>query len=83
MSDRLEELKGRARGGVGRVTGDRRLVSDGETQAEAAKSKRENKGALREAAGTVQEGLGMLTGNEQTKAEGKANRLRGKRDQAG
>ena len=41
------------------------------------------KGAVREAGGAVKEGVGKLTGDEATQAEGAAEKLRGKAERAG
>jgi uncharacterized protein YjbJ (UPF0337 family) len=83
MSDRIDELKGNLKEGVGKVTGNERLEAEGEAEADVAKARRETKGAAREAAGSVKEGVGKLVDNERLEAEGKADRLRGKAEQAG
>lgn len=83
MSDRLDELKGKAKEGLGKVTGKEDVEAQGASEAAAAKATRETKGAAREVGGTLKEGVGKLTGDEATQAEGQADRLRGKAEQAG
>jgi uncharacterized protein YjbJ (UPF0337 family) len=65
--------------------GNEKLETEGEAEAEAtgAKAARETKGAAREARGTVKKGLGKLTGDEATEAEGEGDHLRGKADRLG
>ena len=82
MSDRIDELKGNLKEGLGHLTGNERLEVEGEVQAEAARARRKTSGVLREAAGTVKEGIGKLTGNEVTEVEGTAEKLRGQAEQA-
>ena len=83
MGERFDEMKGNVKEGVGKLTGNERLEAEGETEADAAKAKRETKGAAKQVGGTIKEGVGKLTGDEVTEAEGKADRLRGKADRAG
>lgn len=83
MSDRIDELKGDVKEGLGNLTGNKRLEAEGEVQSDAARAKRKTKGALREAGGAVKEGFGKLTGDEVTQAEGTAEKLRGKAEQTG
>ncbi len=78
MSDRIEELKGRVKEGVGKITGNERLEAEGDAQAEVARGDRKAKGAAREAGGVIKETVGKITGDEVIEAEGKAERLRGK-----
>lgn len=83
MSDRIDELKGNLKEGLGDLTGNERLEAEGEVQADTARAKRKVKGALRQAGGAVKEGLGKLTGDEVTQVEGTAQKLRGEAEQAG
>lgn len=83
MSDRMDELKGNVKEGVGKLTGNERLEAEGDAEADAAKARRETKGAAREAGGAIKEKLGDVTGSERTEAEGKADKLRGKAERAG
>jgi len=83
MSDRIDELKGDAKEGWGKLTGNERAEAEGRAEADKAKAMRETKGALKEAGGSLKEGVGKLTGNEQLQAEGEADRLGGKAKQLG
>ena len=83
MGDRIDELRGKVKEGLGKLTGNERLEAEGEVQSGTARAKRKTKGALREAGGAVKEGFGKLTGREVTEAEGTAEKLRGKAEQAG
>jgi uncharacterized protein YjbJ (UPF0337 family) len=78
MGDRIDELGGELKKGVGELTGDTRLAAEGEVQSGHARAKRKAKGALREAGGAVEERLGELTGDEAATAEGTAEKLRGR-----
>src|SRR6187200_850817 len=64
MGDRMDEMKGNVKEGVGKLTGNERLEAEGDAQADAAKARRETKGAMRQAGGKVKEAVGDLTGNE-------------------
>ncbi len=83
MSDRMDELKGNVKEGVGKVTGNERLEVEGDAEADAAKARRETKGAVRETGGKIKEGLGKLTGTESLEAEGNADQVRGKAQKLG
>jgi uncharacterized protein YjbJ (UPF0337 family) len=83
MSDRLDELKGNVKEGIGKVTGSERLEAEGDAEAGAAKARRETKGAMWQTGGKVKEGVGDPTDNERLEAEGKANQLRGRADRIG
>jgi uncharacterized protein YjbJ (UPF0337 family) len=83
MSDRIAELKGILKEGLGTLTGNERLEAEGEVQSGTARAKRKAKGALRQVGGAVKEGLGKLTGDEVTQVEGTAQKLRGAAEQAG
>jgi uncharacterized protein YjbJ (UPF0337 family) len=83
MSDRMDELKGNVKEGVGKLTGNERLEAEGDTEADAAKARRETKGAVRQVGGKVKEAVGDLTGNDRLEAEGEADQLRGTVDRLG
>lgn len=83
MGDRLDELKGNVKEGIGKVTGNERLEAEGDTQADVARARRKTKGAMRQAGGKVKETVGDLIGNERLEAEGKADELRGRADRLG
>jgi uncharacterized protein YjbJ (UPF0337 family) len=77
MGDRIDEMKGNVKEGWGKLTGDRRTEAEDEAEADAARAKRETKGALEEAGGHIKEGIGHALGDRSLEAEGKADRLRG------
>jgi uncharacterized protein YjbJ (UPF0337 family) len=79
----MDEMKGNVKEGVGKLTGNERLEAEGDAQSDAAKARRETKGAMRQAGGKVKEAVGDLTGNERLEAEGEADQLRGKADRLG
>ncbi|TAK24409.1 MAG: CsbD family protein [Chloroflexota bacterium] len=83
MGDRVDELKGDLKRGLGSVTGDKRLEAEGQVQTDDARAKRKTKGALRQAGGALKERFGKLIGDEVTQAEGIAEKLRGKAERAG
>jgi uncharacterized protein YjbJ (UPF0337 family) len=83
MGERIDELKGTVKKGLGTLTGNTRLEAEGTMQTGVARAKRKTKGALREAGGAVREGLGKLTGNLATQARGTAGKLRGKAERTG
>ena len=83
MGDRIDELKGRLKKGIGTLTGNTRLEAEGAVQAGVARATRKTRGVLHEAGGAVQEGLGKLTGDLATQATGTAKKLRGKAERTG
>lgn len=83
MGERIDELKGKVKKGLGSLTGNTRLEAEGTVQAGAARAKRKARGMLHQAGGAVQEGLGKLTGNLTTQAKGTAKKLRGTSERTG
>ena len=83
MADRLDELKGRVKEGIGKVTGDEGLEDKGKSEAEGSRVKRKIKGAAKEAGGAVKQGAGKVVGDRRTEAEGKADRVSGKTQRSG
>jgi uncharacterized protein YjbJ (UPF0337 family) len=83
MGDRINELTGKLKKGIGALTGNTGLQAEGEMQSGTARARRKTKGALREAGGAVKEGIGKLTGDLTTQAEGTAGKLRGKAERSG
>ena len=77
MSERVDELKGDVKQGLGKLTGNERLEAEGKAEHDAAKAERELKGAANQAKGSVKEEIGKLTGDESLEAEGAADRLKG------
>ena len=83
MSERMDEMKGNLKQGIGKMTGDEDMQAEGRAEHDAAKAKREIKGAGTELKGHVEEGVGRVTGNEETRVRGVADQLKGKADRAG
>ena len=83
MNERVDELKGKMKQGLGSLTGNTGLEAEGEVQSTVARTKRKTKGALHEAAGAVKEEFGKLTGSLGTQAEGTAEKLAGKAEKTG
>jgi uncharacterized protein YjbJ (UPF0337 family) len=83
MGDRIDELKGNVKQGVGKATGDKDLEAEGHAEHDAAHAKREAKGVGNQVKGSVEEGVGKLTGDEEMRARGTADRLKGDTQRAG
>lgn len=83
MGNRIDELKGRLKKGLGKLTGNTRLEAEGGVEAGVARTKRKTKGVFDEAGGAVQEGIGKLTGNLGTQAKGTAKKLGGRAERTG
>ena len=83
MGERMDELKGNVKGGVGKLTGDEQTEAEGRGEAQSARAERKTKGAFLETGGSLKEGAGDLLGNEQMEAEGKADRLKGEARHSG
>lgn len=83
MGERIEEVKGNLKQGVGKVTGDEDLQAEGQAEHDTAKATRETKGAVNQVKGSVEEGLGKVTGDDETRARGVADRLKGDSERAG
>lgn len=79
-----EQVGGKIKEGVGKVTGSEQMQAEGaaqeakgEAHEEAAKAGERAQGATEELAGTLKNRAGALIGNEQLQAEGKAKELEG------
>lgn len=83
MGDRVDELKGNVKEGVGDLTGNDEMKREGEQESATAKAKRETEGAVDKAAGKVQEEWGDLTDDASNEAKGKARQVEGEAKQAG
>ena len=81
--DRMDELKGRIKEGVGGLTDNEQQEAEGKAEAERARVGREVEGAADSATGAVQEGWGKLTGDASTEAEGKVRQAGGDIKRAG
>jgi uncharacterized protein YjbJ (UPF0337 family) len=83
MGERLDELKGNVKQGVGKATGDTDLQAEGKAEHDTARAKRETKGLGNQIKGSVEEGLGKVTGDDETRARGVADRLKGDTQRTG
>jgi uncharacterized protein YjbJ (UPF0337 family) len=83
MAERMDEAKGNIKQGIGKVTGDRDLETEGRAEHDTAKGKREVKGMGNQLKGSAEEGLGKVTGDEETRARGTADRLKGDAERTG
>jgi uncharacterized protein YjbJ (UPF0337 family) len=83
MGDRIDEMKGSVKKGVGKVTGDKELEAEGQAERDTAHAARQAKGVGNQVKGSVEEGVGRLTGDEETRARGVADRLTGNAQRTG
>ena len=83
MGDRMHEIKGDVKAGVGTVTGNEELEAEGRAEHDSAHAAREAKGMGNQVKGRVEEGVGRMTGDEETEARGMADRLKGDTQRAG
>jgi uncharacterized protein YjbJ (UPF0337 family) len=83
MGDRIDELKGSVKQGVGKVTGDKDLEAEGQAEHDAAHVTRQAKGVGNQIKGSVEEGVGKVTGDEEARARGAADRLKGDAQRTG
>jgi uncharacterized protein YjbJ (UPF0337 family) len=83
MEDRLHELKGNVKQGVGKVTGNEEMQAEGRAEHDTAHAARKAKGLGNQVKGRVEEGVGRVTGDEETEARGVADRLKGDAQRAG
>lgn len=82
MAGRSEELKGKMKEGLGKLTGDEALEAEGTGQQKAGETQRKASGAINEAKGSVKDTLGDALDSPTMEAEGKADRLRGKAERS-
>ena len=83
MGDRIDEMKGSVKQGVGKLTGDKELEAEGHAEHDTAHAARQVKGVGNQVKGTLKEGAGNLTGDEETRARGIADRLKGDTQRTG
>jgi uncharacterized protein YjbJ (UPF0337 family) len=83
MGERIDEMKGKVKEGVGKVTGNEKLEAEGRVEHDTAKASREIKGAGNQIKGNIEEGLGKVTGDEETHARGIADRMKGDTQRTG
>ncbi len=83
MGDRMDELKGKAKQGLGDVTGDEQMKQEGQGEEALARGKREVKIAAEQATGKLKEGLGRMTGDTGTEAQGDVDQMKGEAGRTG
>jgi uncharacterized protein YjbJ (UPF0337 family) len=83
MGNRMDELQGQIKQGLGTLTGNEDMERDGAMQSEKARMEREAEGAVDQAAGAVEEKAGDLTDDPETKLKGKARQAEGDIKRAG
>ena len=83
MGDRIDELQGKTKEGVGNLTGNEGMAREGEAEAGAAKLQRETEGAIDKGVGKVQETLGDVMNDEEMEARGEARQMEGDVKRAG
>jgi uncharacterized protein YjbJ (UPF0337 family) len=82
MAGRSEEIKGGLKEGLGKLTGDDGLETEGAAEKESGRAQRKTSGALKEAGGSIKRAAGDLLDSPTLEAEGEADRLRGKAERA-
>jgi uncharacterized protein YjbJ (UPF0337 family) len=83
MGDRIDELQGRTKEGIGNLTDNEGMAQEGKTEADAAKLERETKGAIDKGVGKAQETLGDVIDDEDMEARGQARQVEGDIKRAG
>lgn len=83
MPDRVDEMKGSVKEGVGKLVGNERMEAEGAAERTAAKAERETKGAANQVAGNAKMAAGKLVGNDRLHAEGQAQDAKGAVQRAG
>jgi uncharacterized protein YjbJ (UPF0337 family) len=83
MGDRIDELQGRTKEGVGNLTGNEGMAREGKAEADAAKFERETEGAIDKGVGKVQETVGDVIDDEDMEARGQARQVEGDIKRAG
>jgi uncharacterized protein YjbJ (UPF0337 family) len=83
MSDRVDEAKGNLKQGVGKLTGNEDMQVEGQAESDAARARRQAKGAANQVKGNLEEGLGKVTGDDETRARGTADRIKGDAQRTG
>ena len=82
MSERMDELKGNVKEGVGKATGNERMEAEGKAEHDSAEARRKVKGGATEVQGHIEEGLGRVSGDEDLRERGAVDRLKGKVDRS-
>lgn len=83
MGNRMDELQGQIKQGLGTLTGNEDMERDGAMQSEKARMEREAEGAVDQAAGAVEEKVGDVADDPETELKGKARQAEGDVKRAG
>jgi uncharacterized protein YjbJ (UPF0337 family) len=82
MAGRKDELMGGVKKGLGKLTGDEALETEGAVQQTGGRASRKMSGAAHEMKGNVKKGVGDLLDSPTLQAEGEAEKVRGKVERA-
>jgi len=82
MAGAKDEFMGGVKKGVGKLTGDEALETEGEIQQTGGRASRKMSGAGHELKGNVKKGVGDLVDSPTLEAEGEAEKVRGKVERA-
>ena len=83
MTNRIDELQGQIKKGIGNLTGNDEMKREGQAQEQTAKLKREAEGAVDQGVGKAKEVVGEATDDTQTELEGKVRQAEGDIKRAG
>jgi uncharacterized protein YjbJ (UPF0337 family) len=82
-TDRLDELKGTIKAGVGRVIGSKHLESGGTADLLLARARRKTAGVVRRVGGTLRHRLDQMADDERLARQKTADRVRGEAEPKG
>jgi len=83
MGERKEEAKGNVKEGIGKLTGNSKMQTEGAAERDGARGTRQVKGATKQVTGSVKNAAGKFTGDDALQAEGTADRLNGDVERTG
>lgn len=81
--NRIDELQGQIKKGIGNLTGNEDMKREGEAQEKTAKVEREAEGAVDQGVGKAKEVVGDATDDTKTELEGQAQQAEGDVKRAG
>ena len=82
MAGTKDEMMGGIKQGLGKLTGDEALETEGTMQKTGGRAARKSTGAAHEIKGNVKKAAGEVLDSPTLKAEGEADRVRGKVERA-
>jgi uncharacterized protein YjbJ (UPF0337 family) len=83
MIDRLDELKGTIKSGVGKLIGSKHLERGGTADLLLARARRRTEVVVRHVGDTFRHRLGQMADDERLAAQQKADRVRGETERKG